>query len=245
MNLAIRNYLCAIAIASMSLGAVSALAGPEKADVKAVVTAPDWVSGSTWYYSDGYALKVSSAAPGSTVFDRLDAPGQWFSRQGFLPKDRTSGTATRVSIFRTVPDQAGRSLHAANPLIFQREYLENGVLRVHASSWTVEGRETITVPAGTFDCWVIVWRSRSLRDDWTGFERWWYSPQAQNYVRMEYKYGSDAEGSRVLMHYQIGAQAPENVKDAKKASVDANEPAATVKAATVSPTSSRSASVRP
>jgi hypothetical protein len=81
---------------------------------------------------------------------------------------------------------------------------------VHASSWSVEGRETITVPAGTFDCWIIVWRSRSLRSDWTGFERWWYSPQAQNYVRMEYKYGPDSEGSRVLMRYQIGAQAAAN-----------------------------------
>ena len=65
---------------------------------------------------------------------------------------------------------------------------------VHASSWTVEGRETITVPAGTFDCWLIVWRTRSLRSDWTGFERWWYSPQAQNYVRMEYKYGAEPLG---------------------------------------------------
>jgi hypothetical protein len=90
---------------------------------------------------------------------------------------------------------------------------------VHASSWSVEGRETITVPAGTFDCWLIVWRSRSLRSDWTGFERWWYSPQAQNYVRMEYKYGPDAEGSRVLMRYQIGGQSADN-KSAENRAAD-------------------------
>jgi hypothetical protein len=50
---------------------------------------------------------------------------------------------------------------------------------------------------------VIVWRTRSLRSDWTGFERWWYSPDVQNYVRMEFKYGSEADGSRVLMNYRL------------------------------------------
>jgi hypothetical protein len=207
MTPAVRRHIFALGFIGFSLCAAPILADPVAVDSKTVVTAPNWIVGSNWYYSDGYALKVTSSAPESTVFDRLDAPGQWFSRQGFLRKDLTSGTATRTSIFRTIPDQAGLSLRAANPLTFQREYLENGALVVHASSWSVEGRETITVPAGTFDCWIIVWRSRSLRSDWTGFERWWYSPQAQNYVRMEYKYGPDSEGSRVLMRYQIGAQA--------------------------------------
>ncbi len=172
-----------------------------------VVQAPDWVAGSEWRYSDGYGLKVTSISPQATIFERLDAPGQWFSRQGFIRKDATSGTTARNSIYRTISDTAGYSLSAAAPLTFQREYLSNGKLLVHASSWSVEGRETITVPAGTFDCWLIVWRTRSLRSDWTGFERWWYSPQAQNYVRMEYKYGAEPSGSRVLMRYQVGPAA--------------------------------------
>lgn len=207
--------LLAFGLVVISLSAAPILADPVAVDAKTVVTAPDWVLGSTWYYSDGYALKVTSVAAGTTVFDRLDAPGQWFSRQGFLRKDLTSGTATRTSIFRTIPDQAGLSLRAGSPLTFQREYLENGALVVHASSWSVEGRETVTVPAGTFDCWVIVWRTRSLRTNWTGFERWWYSPTAQNYVRMEYKYGPGDEGSRVLMRYQIGAPPAQKSADAQ------------------------------
>jgi hypothetical protein len=206
----IRKCILALGVVGFSFSAAPIYADPVSVDAKTVVTAPNWVLGSNWYYSDGYAIKVTSAVPGATVFDRVDAPGQWFSRQGFLRKDLTSGTATRTSIFRTISDQAGMSLQAGNPLTFQREYLENGTLMVHASSWSVEGRETITVPAGTFDCWLIVWRSRSLRSDWTGFERWWYSPQAQNYVRMEYKYGPDAEGSRVLMRYQIGGPSLDN-----------------------------------
>lgn len=92
---------------------------------------------------------------------------------------------------------------SASPLTFRREYLSNGKLVVHASSWSVEGRERITVPAGTFDCWVIVWRERSLRSNWTGFERWWYSPETQQYVRMEYKYGDQEPASRVLMRYRL------------------------------------------
>ena len=173
-----------------------------------LVKAPDWSVGSEWHYSDSYAVKVASVSAKGAVFDRLDAPGQQFTRQGFIRTDSVSGTATRNAIYRTIPDAASFSLTAGKPLTFQREYLNNGKLLVHASSWTVEGRETITVPAGTFDCWVIVYRDRSLRSDWTGFERWWYSPAAQSYVRMEFKYGAEPEGSRVLMTYQLtGPQA--------------------------------------
>lgn len=193
-----------VAILLAVMLAASAQAVPVPPPPGTVVQAPNWVVGSEWYYSDGYALKVTSTSPQATVFDRIDAPGQWFSREGFIRKDSASATATRNAIYRTIGDKAGFSLSAAAPLTFQREYLSNGTLMVHASSWTVEGRETITVPAGTFDCWLIVWRTRSLKSDWTGFERWWYSPQAQQYVRMEYKYGPGAEGSRVLMRYHIG-----------------------------------------
>jgi hypothetical protein len=181
-----------------------AIAAPAPVPPGTVVEAPDWSAGSSWYYSDGYGLKVSSSSNGVTTFERLDAPGQWFSRQGFLRKDLVSATATRNSIYRTVSEQTGARLAAAAPLTFEREYLSNGKLVVHASSWTLEGRETITVPAGTFDCWVIVWRTRSLKSDWTGYERWWYSPAAQNYVRMEYKYGPAEASSRVLMRYNLG-----------------------------------------
>jgi hypothetical protein len=193
--------------ARLVLTAVLLTTGASAAPVPAngVVKAPDWSAGSEWHYSDGYAVKVASVSPKGALFQRLDAPGQSFMRDGFIRTDSTSATATRKAIYRTVPDNAGQSLSAAKPLTFQREYLNNGKLMVHASSWTVEGRETITVPAGTFDCWVIVWRTRSLRSDWTGFERWWYSPDVQNYVRMEFKYGSESDGSRVLMNYRLAA----------------------------------------
>lgn len=173
-----------------------------------VIEAPVWTVGSQWQYSDGYAVKVASVSAKGAVFERLDAPGQSFARQGFIRTDSISGTATRNAIYRTVPDAAGLTLSAGSPLTFQREYLKNGQLLVHASSWTVEGRETITVPAGTFDCFVIVWRTRSMRSDWTGFERWWYSPEARNYVRIEFKYGPGPESSRVLMRYDLAPATP-------------------------------------
>jgi len=197
----VRSLLAGFAVLLVMTG--SGLALPAAVPPSTVVQAPNWSVGSEWRYSDGYGLKVSSTGPQGTVFERLDAPGQWFSRLGFIRKDAASGTATRSSIYRTIPDNAGFSLSAAAPLTFQREYMSNGKLMVHASSWTLEGRETITVPAGTFDCFLIVWRTRSLRSDWTGFERWWYSPLAQNYVRMEYKYGSEPLSSRVLMRYSL------------------------------------------
>jgi hypothetical protein len=48
-----------------------------------------------------------------------------------------------------------------------------------------------------------VWRARSLKSNWTGFERWWYSPEVQQYVRLEYKYGAGETASRVLMRYHL------------------------------------------
>jgi hypothetical protein len=168
------------------------------------VRAPDWVPGSQWEYSDGYGLKVDSRTQTETLFERLDAEGQWFSRQGFLRKNAVSATATRLSVFRTISPESGYALSATTPLTYRREYQSNGELMSHATSWTVEGRDTITVPAGTFDCWIIVWRTRSTQSDWLGFERWWYSPEVEHYVRLEYQYGEGAVGSRVLTRYQIG-----------------------------------------
>ena len=179
------------------------------APLPAAVKAPDWRAGSRWEYSDGYALRVASVSNGDAVFERLDAKNQWFSMHGFLRQDAASATAKRQTIFRSVSPSDGEVLSPDKPLTFQREYLSNGQLIVHASSWTLEGRERITVPAGTFDCWVIVWRARSLKSDWTGFERWWYSPEAQLYVRLEYKYGSMDTASRVLMRYSLpGGETP-------------------------------------
>lgn len=194
-----------VAVILLVFGAAQAIAAPRPAVNTDAVPAPQWRVGSTWDYSDGYQLRVASASGGTTIFERLDAPGQWFSMRGFLRQDAASATSKRQTIFRTVPPSAGDSLSAAQPLTFQREYLSNSQLVVHATSWSVEGRETITVPAGTFDCWIIVWRARSLKGNWTGFERWWYSPEAQLYVRMEYKYGTMATASRVLMHYTPGS----------------------------------------
>ena len=168
-----------------------------------IVEAPRWRVGSKWAYSDGYGLRVTSVDDGVTVFTRTDAPSQWFSRRGFLREESQSPTTHRKIVFRTVKPNSGTTLKLGEPLVFTREYIADDVLRVHATSWTLEGRETIAVPAGSFESWVVVMRTRSTRSDWTGFERWWYSPRAQNYVRLEYKYGNMPSSSRVLLSYEL------------------------------------------
>jgi hypothetical protein len=145
-----RLFLTAFLVA---LGTVQVLAAPRPVATTETVPAPQWRTGSTWEYSDGYQLRVGSVLNGTAVFERLDAPGQWFSMRGFLRQDAASATAKRQTIYRTVPPSSGDRLSAAEPLTFQREYLSNNQLIVHVTSWTVEGRETISVPAGTFDCW--------------------------------------------------------------------------------------------
>ncbi len=169
----------------------------------AVVRAPNWVVGSEWKYSDGYGLKVTEVKGDVTAFALTHISNRWLSRRGFLREASQSGTALRQIVYRTVKPEAGKILTLGRPLVFHREYIANSTLRVHVTSWTVEGRETIVVPAGEFDTWLLVMRTRSLKTDWTGYERWWYSPKAKNYVRMEYKYGDGPESSRVLMSFSI------------------------------------------
>ena len=60
----------------VAAAAVQADAAPRPVVSTDAVPAPDWRVGSTWDYSDGYKLRVASAANGTTVFERVDAPGQ-------------------------------------------------------------------------------------------------------------------------------------------------------------------------
>jgi hypothetical protein len=169
-----------------------------------VVVAPRWVRGDRWVYSDGYGLQVVGVEGDITRFRRLDDPGQWFTRHGFLRQEAQSSTAHRRVVFRSIDAAEARTLQMRRPVVFTREYTSNQEPRVHRTSWILEGRETITVPAGTFDTWVIVMRTRNAATNWTGFERWWYSPEVRNYVRLEYRYGKHPVSSRVLMDFSPG-----------------------------------------
>jgi hypothetical protein len=169
---------------------------------------PLWRVGDQWQYSDGYALQVSETAGPVAKFERLDAPDQWFIADGFFRNKSHSGSATREVVFRSETlDQLNQFYGApiGQPIVFIREYLKDKELVRHQDSWVVEGKERISVPAGTFDTFVIVMRTRSLTSDWTGYERWWYAPAVRNYVRMEYKYGQFPDGSRVLQSFRLAS----------------------------------------
>lgn len=165
--------------------------------------APNWAVGSLWKYSDGYGLQVVSIDGLDTKFVRLDDPSQWVVRRGFLREDARSATTVRSLVFEDLPRGAGLVLSTRHPLVYRREYNASGVTRSHVTSWTVDGRDRVRVPAGEFDCIVLTMRTRNVADGWTGYERWWFSPLTQNYVRMEYRYGDAPPGSRVLVSYQL------------------------------------------
>jgi hypothetical protein len=164
---------------------------------------PDWRIGDSWRYSDGYAIQVVERLNGLTKFERLDDPRQWFVNLGLLRERSQSSSTLREQVFRSEDPERLYSTSALSPIVFIREYLRNGVLVRHRTSWLREGTERITVPAGTFDAQILTMRTRSLTGNWTGYERWWYSPQVRNYVRMEYKYGEAPESARVLVSYDL------------------------------------------
>ena len=175
----------------------------EQPEISQTVEAPVWRTGSEWQYNDGYGLKVIKTDGKLTTFQRLDDARQWIVRRGFLREDAQSSTTLRKLMFEDLPSGAGQLLTTSKPLTYRREFMSGGLQRTHATSWTIEGRETVKVPAGEFDCIILVMRTRNLAQGWTGFERWWFSPQAGNFVRMEYRYGSDQPGSRVLTRFHL------------------------------------------
>ena len=176
-----------------------------------VVHAPNWKPGSQWEYDDGYGLKVTRTDGELATFQRLDDPQQWVVRRGFLREDAQSATTFRKLLFENLPVGNGLVLSSRAPVTYQREYQAGNVRHSHVTSWAVEGRETVKVPAGDFDCVILVMRTRNLSDGWSGFERWWFSPRAQHYVRLDFRYGNAPEGSRVLTRYRLigqGSTAP-------------------------------------
>lgn len=168
----------------------------------AAVRAPNWQVGDRWRYNDGYGLRVESIEGDLVTMQRLDDPTQWMVRRGFLREMSQSATMLRQVTFRSVPADAGMWLSKSRPLVFTREYTSNRRTLVHNTSWVVEGEERITVPAGSFNTTIIVMRTRNAATGWTGFERWWYAPEVRNYVRMEYRYGKQPIGSRVLVSFE-------------------------------------------
>jgi len=181
------------------------LAKPQvaKLEPKDLLSVPSWSVGDTWKYSDGYELSVTKTIPdGRTVFQRQDN-SNWFTRRGFFREEAKSERVHRHVVYRAPNPLKLFPANHGKPVSFIREYMRNDKLIRHRTSWQIEGRETITVPAGTFDTWVLVWRSDGLDSNWRGYERWYYSPAVRNYVRMEYKYGEAPDGSRVLMSFNV------------------------------------------
>lgn len=175
----------------------------QRTAVRIPATQPSWHTGDRWLWSDGYGLEATATEGETTILNRLDAENQWQRREGlFVVESRDMKTHRRV-VFRSRNPADLFPLKVGNQVVFKREYLANGALRVHRTSWVVEGLEEIEVPAGRFECWVITRRSRSLQSDWTSYERLWFSPEVKNYIRMEYRYGRNPASSRVLMSYRL------------------------------------------
>ncbi|HRJ60640.1 MAG TPA: hypothetical protein PKZ97_00280 [Azospirillaceae bacterium] len=166
-------------------------------------TPPQWAVGDAWSYSDGMGFKVAAVDGRIGKFQRTDDPKQWFTADGVFRLDSQSRAALRKAVYNSDDIQKLYSARPGQSITFQREYTRNGVLVRHQTSWTIDGYERINVPAGSFDTIKLTKRSRSLTGNWTGFERWWYSPQAKNYVRMEYRYGEAPESARVLTSYTV------------------------------------------
>ncbi|MGB0684163.1 MAG: hypothetical protein ACPGOV_15765 [Magnetovibrionaceae bacterium] len=171
-----------------------------------VIPMPSFSVGDSWEYSDGYGMSVVEAKEGGRArFERTDVSDTWFVQRAFFREESVSNGIHRFVVYRTADPISLLEKPIGATVSYLREYMRNDELVRHRTSWEIEGRQTVTVPAGTFDVWVLVMRTEGVDSNWRGYERWFYSPQVNSYVRMEYKYGEAPDGSRVLMKYSMGS----------------------------------------
>ncbi|MBF0180561.1 MAG: hypothetical protein HQM03_11115 [Magnetococcales bacterium] len=161
-----------------------------------------WHQGDQWEYSDGYALQVTRVEGEVATLTRMDRKDEWMQRRSLFREGYRSGKGERKVIYRSADPYTLFPLQTGKSVEFNREFMQDQKLQVHKTSWIVLGQETVQVPAGRYDCWVLLWRSESLHSDWTGEEKLWYSPLVGNFVRMEFQYGNAPASSRVLMKYR-------------------------------------------
>ncbi|WP_130470864.1 hypothetical protein [Candidatus Magnetaquicoccus inordinatus] len=204
MNRARVHYLSAALLILSGCATLSADRGAEF-DAEEGSYRPDWKVGEAWHYDDGYAVAVAAQEGDKTTFVRLDQKGECYKRQGFLLTDSYVEDVLRTNKSIT-PQASGKvdgrlRLTPGYLLNFTREFTANGVARKHRSLFKVEGEEEILVPAGRFKTYVIVWNTINPVSGWEGFEKWWYSVDLKHYIRMEYRYGLTAAGSRVLVKH--------------------------------------------
>lgn len=159
---------------------------------------PKWQVGNRWVYDDGYELKVTEISGDSARFVRLDAKKQWFTRQGFMVVDAFDNGLRRKMISITGSPQSFYPLKIGNSTAFTKRFREGNQEQIQQYIWKVERQEIVTVPVGTFECWVILFQGQSTQSNWRAFERWWFNPQINYYVRMDYQNGDSPAKSRKL-----------------------------------------------
>src|SRR5262245_36040624 len=174
------------------------------------VPAPVWKRGYEWTYlwesprgSGTYAWVVNRVETVDGVECYVIRAG---SREPFWRvSDLTSAMTTNdgaVEVRNIPPRQSFPWPLALGRVLEQRwtvvRPLERTTSNLH-QTWTVEGQERVTVPAGEFSTWKVV-----VRNNATNSMVWeyWYSPDAKQYVRTRdyFSYGVE---TRVLTAFKL------------------------------------------
>jgi len=133
---------------------------------------------------------------GTTLITSKKGPFEFSDSNGlFCRYNFNGGIEERMPIMQTYSknhryaQEAQETIKKLSPLVVGEtaSFVSYSQDFVSSASWqhtfTVEGREVVSVPAGNFDTYVIRWKERS-----TGFERdtvYWYSPSIGLPVKQE------------------------------------------------------------
>ena len=173
---------------------------------------PQYSRGATYVYADGSWETVLDSAPGRVLWE--DHRGRRYSGSPDFTRRPAFWQERDRQVRRTFSERSDLFLKSPTslwPLRLgnQARYTETGVWteeggekRSYTAQWACEvtGRQTVTVPAGTFDAWKIECRrysvSSNLKSRLRQTDTWLYADRVGHYVLKESRYETEKPARR-------------------------------------------------
>ena len=169
---------------------------------------PNYSVGEYFAFDDGTTAVVTAVSNGQVTWGYNNGATSTGYRNFILPAltwtsanrhSKATSTAPADLLWPLATGNQGQ--YATHQVISKNDRIESTEL---SRKWAcaVEGTKRVSVPAGTFDTYVIVCRRYSSTDNsWRATRRYYYAPELGYYVVREDKFRSRSDSTRKLVTY--------------------------------------------
>ncbi len=169
---------------------------------------PDYSVGEFFSYDDGTTAVVTATSNGQITWHYNNGATSTGYRNFILPAlswtsaNRFSKASTTAPVDMLWPLAIGNQGQFETHQILSKKNQIASTERTRKWSCVVEGTQRVSVPAGTFDTYVIVCQRRSSSSNsWRATRRYYYAPDLGHYVIREDKFRSRPDKIRKLVTY--------------------------------------------